>query len=194
MVDSPLEIVIKFAVLHLTDDGKHFAQLGHGLDQVLLHSHLVIHNSNTSKNEFVMVRPAHSAQPFCKNDLVCGQLHVVADDIEHLAQFSHGTLQVLHHVHSFTSIMGALILRMGLWTYDLPPRGFASNAGFQNQIVAVLLHRIDEELLYRILLHSNTSYTIQAAPAAVLFSFSKAPGALIRSPQGVGIIAPDFRG
>ena len=83
--------------------------------------------------------------------------NVVADHSDHFAVLSHGLLQVLHHFH---------IHYLHRWCADNcavvgqtcgPPLGQWSNAVFENQIVAVLLHRIDEELLYGNLLHSNTS-------------------------------------
>ena len=52
------------------------------------------------------------------------------------------------------------MLRMGFLPFVRPRVGLASNAVFQNQIVAVLLHRIDEELLCGNLLHRNTSYLL----------------------------------
>lgn len=38
--------------------------------------------------------------PFVKIVWFAFFLHVVADDGDHFADFSHGTLKVLHHVHN----------------------------------------------------------------------------------------------
>ena len=149
--------------------------------------------NHTSKFGFCMVRPTTSGQSSCKNHLVCGELQIVADDGIHFTDLAHGALQVLHNIHCVTSIVGCAeyCAVADLLTYR-PLSGHVSNAVFQNQIVAVLLHRIDEELLCRNLFHSNTSLYYSNGFCRVLFFSVSAPGSACRSPQGVGIIAPGF--
>jgi len=89
-------------------------------------------------------------------------------------------------------LLSAQHLRSG-WFFTGPGWAIVSNAVFQNQIVAVLLHRIDEELLCGNL-HRNTSlYHVGGCFRRISFSL-KSPAALRRLPQGVGIIAPGFGG
>lgn len=58
---------------------------------------------------------------------------------------------------------------------------FGLDAMFENQIVAVLLHRLDEELLH-ILLHSNTSlYVVQHTAAMKLFGVFSCKSAVRRA-------------
>ena len=148
--------------------------------------------NNTSKFRFCMVWPATSRQSSGHVHIVCGKLQVAADDSVHFTDLAHGALQVLHHVHFVTSIVGCAVVV--LLTYR-PRVGRTSNAVFENQIVAVLLHRIDEELLHRNLLHSNTSWNISAVLGRVVSFLSLESGrAVICSPQDGRIIAPVSQG
>lgn len=102
----------------------------------------------------------------------------LTDDIQHLADFGHGLDQILSHgilvIHIY--YLQIQVVRMKALFYLLPRKGrrvSVSDAIFENQIVAILLHRFDEELLHRNLLHSNTSFKYGADRTAFAFLLMK---------------------
>lgn len=136
-------------VSHGADAVQRFAVLRHIVDQILQYRFSVLHCQLPPKKDGVgMGRQRMGGASF-----QCGSWESMHEVVQHLAVALHCLDEILLHSEFVfhNQYLQNQIARKARQCF------FVSEAIRENQIVSVLLHRLNEELLHGNLPHSNTS-------------------------------------